>query len=129
MLSKRLWTAVIMLGFVGSLAWLVENQFFNSFHYNYINPDSQPISWMVTASALTATFSIIVLRTLSDRNRYRWDCRPFILIGYVALGISTAAISLLFTKEIRNSCLPPMIPLPKVNKLCQISLPIFGSDR
>ena len=29
MLSKRIWSALVMLGFAGQLAWAVENQFFN----------------------------------------------------------------------------------------------------
>ena len=29
MLSRRVWSALILLGFAGQLAWAVENQFFN----------------------------------------------------------------------------------------------------
>jgi len=29
-LTKKIWTAIILLGFAGQLAWGVENQFFNT---------------------------------------------------------------------------------------------------
>jgi hypothetical protein len=56
-LSKKIWTAIILLGFAGQLAWGVENQFFNSFMYNNITPDPRLISWMVAASAVPLWFA------------------------------------------------------------------------
>lgn len=64
-LPGKLWFSLISLGFVGSLAWAVENQFFNTFLYNKITPDPRPISWMVAASALTATAVSILIGTLA----------------------------------------------------------------
>ncbi len=90
MLTKKTWTAIIILGFLGSLAWGVENQFFNTFIYNTITPDPRPISWMVAASAITATLASIIMGALSDQVRYRWGRKPFLLIGYVGWGITTA---------------------------------------
>ncbi len=90
MLTKRSWTAIIILGFLGSLAWGVENQFFNTFIYNNISPDPRPISWMVAASAITATLSAIFMGALSDRIRHKWGRKPFLLIGYLGWGITTA---------------------------------------
>ncbi len=90
-LSKKTWTAIILLGFAGQLAWGVENQFFNTFMYNNITPDPRPIAWMVAASAITATLTTILMGTLSDRTRSRWGRRkPFILFGYLAWGVMTA---------------------------------------
>jgi MFS family permease len=90
-LSRRIWTGLILLGFAGQLAWGVENQFFNTFVYDNILPDPRPISWMVAASAATATLTTILMGTLSDRNRSRWGRRrPFILFGYLAWGVFTA---------------------------------------
>jgi MFS family permease len=92
LLSRRVWIAIIVLGFAGQLAWGVENQFFNTFLYDNITPDPRPISWMVAASAITATLTSILMGALSDRTRTRWGRRrPFILFGYVAWGIFTAA--------------------------------------
>ncbi len=91
-LSTRIWIALILLGFAGQLAWGVENQYFNTFMYDKIAPDPRPISWMVAASAITATLTTILMGALSDRTRTRWGKRkPFILFGYLAWGIATAA--------------------------------------
>lgn len=90
MLNKRTWTAIIILGFLGSLAWGVENQFFNTFIYNTISPDPRPISWMVASSAIVATLASIFVGALSDRVRHRWGRKPFLLIGYLGWGITTA---------------------------------------
>ena len=90
-LPKSTWLALILLGFAGQLAWSVENQYFNTFVYDNITPDPRPISWMVAASAITATATTILIGALSDQTRSRWGKRkPFILLGYLAWGILTA---------------------------------------
>ena len=90
-LTKRIWFAIILLAFSGQLAWGVENQFFNTFMYNNITPDPRPISWMVAASAITATLTTLLMGTLSDRTRSRWGRRrPFIFLGYLAWAVFTA---------------------------------------
>lgn len=94
-LTRKVWIAIILLGFSGQLAWGVENQFFNTFMYDRITPDPRPISWMVAASAVAATLTTILMGTLSDRTRSRWGRRrPFILFGYLAWGIFTALFPL-----------------------------------
>ncbi len=91
-ITKAVWLAVILLAFSGQLAWGVENQYFNTFMYDNISPDPRPISWMVAASAITATLTTILMGALSDRTRSRWGKRkPFILLGYLAWGVFTAA--------------------------------------
>jgi MFS family permease len=90
-ISRPLWTALLLLGFAGQLAWAVENQFFNTFLYNEITPDPRPISWMVAITALVSTLTAIFMGALSDRVRTRWGRRkPFLIIGYIAWGIFTA---------------------------------------
>ncbi len=91
MKHKTAWWSVYILGFLGSLAWGVENQYFNTFIYNEITPDPRPISWMVAASAVTATLASIFIGALSDRMRYKWGRKPFLLFGYILWGITTAA--------------------------------------
>ena len=90
MLKKRTWFAIIILGFLGSLAWGVENQYFNTFIYDNISPDPRPIALMVNASAIIATLASIFMGALSDRKRHRWGRKPFLLIGYILWGITTA---------------------------------------
>ena len=76
-------------GFAGQLAWGVENQYFNTFIYDNITPDPRPISWMVAASAFTATLTTILMGAFSDQVRSSWGRRkPFILLGYLAWGVS-----------------------------------------
>lgn len=92
LLNRRVWIALILLGFSGQLAWGVENQFFNTFMYDNITPDPRPISWMVAASAITATLTSILMGALSDRLRTRWGKRkPLILAGYLMWGVFTIA--------------------------------------
>ena len=91
-ISRRIWIALILLGFSGQLAWGVENQFFNTFMYDKITPDPRPISWMVAASAITATLTSLLMGALSDRLRTRWGKRkPMILLGYLLWGVLTIA--------------------------------------
>ncbi len=91
-LPRRVWIALILLGFSGQLAWGVENQFFNTFMYDNIAPNPQAISWMVAASAVTATLTSIFMGALSDRLHTRWGKRkPLILIGYLMWGVFTVA--------------------------------------
>jgi MFS family permease len=89
-LPRKIWIALILLGFSGQLAWGVENQFFNTFVYDNITPDPRPISWMVAASAITATLTSIFMGALSDRLRTRWGKRkPLIILGYIMWGVLT----------------------------------------
>jgi len=68
----------------------VENQFFNTFMDNNIITDPRPISWVVAASAVSATLTTILMGTLLDRTRGRFGgCKPFILFGYLAWGVMT----------------------------------------
>ncbi len=91
-LPKKTWTALILLGFAGQLAWGVENQYFNTFMYDNIAPDPRPIAWMVAVSALMSTLTAIFMGALSDRTRARWGKRKlYILGGYLAWGVTTAA--------------------------------------
>jgi MFS family permease len=91
-ISRRIWIALILLGFSGQLAWGVENQFFNTFMFDKITPDPRPISWMVAASAITATLTSLLMGALSDRLRTRWGKRkPMVILGYLLWGVFTIA--------------------------------------
>ncbi|ACZ86261.1 MFS transporter [Streptosporangium roseum] len=87
-LGPRLWTALIVLGFVGQVAWTVENMYLNVFVYDTISDDPGAIATMVAASALAATLATLLIGAVSDRTGRR---RVFVSVGYVLWGLVTAA--------------------------------------
>ncbi len=80
----RKWLSFIIAGFVGQLAWAIENNFFNLYvfecteNYNFIPA-------MVAASAAAATLTTLLMGALSDRLGKR---KAFISFGYILWGIS-----------------------------------------
>lgn len=98
-LSKQTWLNILLFGFMGSVAWNVENMYFNTFLYNSIYagasqaaidaaiPAPAAISNMVSISAVTAVVTTFLMGTLSDKMRNR---KFFICFGYIAWGIVTA---------------------------------------
>lgn len=99
-LGGRIWFNIILFGFMGQIAWAVENMFFNTFLYNSVyNGASQEavngsidvmsaISTMVAASAAFTVVATFLMGTLSDKIGKR---KPFISIGYILWGIVTAS--------------------------------------
>lgn len=98
-LGGRIWFNIILFGFIGQIAWAVENMFFNTFLYNAIyNGASQAavdgsidvmsaISIMVAASASFTVVATFLVGTWSDKAGKR---KRFISIGYILWGIVTA---------------------------------------
>lgn len=75
----------------GQIAWAVENTWFNTFVFDALTPDPQPIAWMVAASAIAATLTSYIMGAMSDRSSSKWGRRkPFITGGYILWGIVTA---------------------------------------
>ncbi|MCR2783631.1 MULTISPECIES: MFS transporter [unclassified Microbacterium] len=89
--AGRTWWVVVLVGFVGQLAWTVENMYLNVFVYDTITTDPTVIAVLVAASAVAATLSTMVVGAWSDRVRRR---RPFIAIGYILWGLTTATFGL-----------------------------------
>ena len=103
-LGGRIWFNVILFGFMGQIAWAVENMLFNTFLYNAIyNGASQiavdhsidvmtAINLMVALSALCAVGATFLFGTWSDKvgNRKR-----FIAFGYILWGLSTAVFGVI----------------------------------
>jgi len=103
-LGGRIWFNIILFGFMGQIAWSVENMYFNTFLYNSVyNGASQnavngsldvmsAISAMVAFSAATAVITTFFAGTLSDKTgKRKW----FISIGYILWGIVTASFGLI----------------------------------
>ncbi len=107
-LGARLWFNLIIFGFMGQIAWNVENMYFNTFLYNSIyNGASQnavnnsvdvmtAISLMVALSAATAVITTFLIGTLSDKLGKR---KIFISLGYVLWGIVTGAFGFISTEN------------------------------
>lgn len=103
-LGGRIWFNIILFGFMGQIAWAVENMFFNTFLYNAIyNGASQTavdgsidvmsaISIMVAASASFTVVATFLVGTWSDKAGKR---KRFISFGYILWGIVTAAFGVI----------------------------------
>ena len=91
----RKWLSFIIAGFVGQLAWAIENNYFNLYvfectsNYNFIPA-------MVAASAAAATLTTLLMGALSDRLGKR---KAFISFGYILWGISIILFAFLDPKS------------------------------
>lgn len=97
-MSPRTWFNLILFGFMGQVAWNVENMYFNTFLCNFIYGQATPdavsssvsvvdaVAWMVALSAVTAVITTFVMGNLSDRINNR---KIFISVGYILWGIVT----------------------------------------
>ena len=96
-LSKKFWFALALFGLMGQVAWVVENMYLNVFIYEMFNATPSDISAMVSASAVTATLTTILIGALSDRVGKR---KIFISAGYILWGLSILSFALLCTNNI-----------------------------
>ncbi len=86
-LGKSIWFNLVVFGFIGQIAWAVENVYFNTFLFNYIGGSTSDISRMVALSAATAVITTFLMGALSDKLAKR---KPFICIGYIVWGCVVA---------------------------------------
>ena len=103
-LTKRVWAGILLFMFMGSLAWNVENMYFNTFLNDMVFNEgamgssltlTDAVNIMVTLSAITAAVTTFIMGTLSEKMKNR---KVFISFGYIAWGIVTALFGLI-TKE------------------------------
>ena len=64
-LGRKFWTALVLFGLIGQVAWVVENMYFNVFIYKMFHASAADISLMVGASAVAATVTTILMGALS----------------------------------------------------------------
>ena len=81
--SPKFWIALVIFSLVGQVAWLMENMYFNVFIYKMFHASAQAISGMVSASAVAATVTTLLIGALSDKIGKR---KLFICGGYLAWG-------------------------------------------
>ncbi|MBR5930416.1 MAG: MFS transporter [Lachnospiraceae bacterium] len=84
-LGGKFWTALILFGLVGQIAWVVENMYFNVFIYKMFRATASNISFMVAASAVMAAITTLLIGALSDYIAKR---KLIICGGYLIWGIS-----------------------------------------
>ena len=90
--NGKFWAALIIFSLTGQIAWVVENMYFNVFIYKMFRASASDIALMVTASAVAATLTTILIGALSDRIGRR---KIFMCAGYIAWGISIIAFALI----------------------------------
>ena len=83
--KSKFYLALVIFSLIGQVAWVVENMYFNVFIYKMFNADAASISAMVTASAVAATVTTLLIGALSDKMGKR---KIFICGGYLCWGVS-----------------------------------------
>ncbi len=96
-LSKSLILNIILFGFMGQVAWAVENNFFNLFLFNEIGGNSTDISNMVAASSVVAVLTTLFMGSLSDKINKR---KIFICAGYIIWGVTVMAFALISPENV-----------------------------
>ncbi len=95
-LGKNLLINLILFGFMGQVAWAVENNFFNMYLFNRVGGNADDIANMVAASAVTAVLTTLLMGSLSDKLNKR---KIFICAGYIIWGITVMSFAFI-TPEI-----------------------------
>lgn len=107
-LTKRVWAGILLFMFMGSLAWNVENMYFNTFLNDMVFNEgsmgssltlTDAVNIMVTLSAITAVVTTFIMGTLSEKMKNR---KAFISFGYIAWGIITALFGFITKDNIAN---------------------------
>ena len=89
--GKKFWTALVLFSLIGQVAWVVENMYLNVFIYKMFHASPADISLMVSASAVAATVTTILMGALSDRVGKR---KIFICGGYLVWGVTILGFGL-----------------------------------
>ena len=93
-LGKRAWFNLCLFGFIGQIAWNLENMYFNTFLYNTVYEGGavteglssmKAIKLMVALSAFTAVVTTFLMGNLSDKMNRR---KVFISCGYLLWGFT-----------------------------------------
>ncbi len=91
-LPKSTWLLIILLSFFGQVAWAVENNFFNLFIQDVFNASLADVALMVSASALTATATTLLVGAWSDKVGKR---KMFVGLGTICWGLSIVVFAFL----------------------------------
>ncbi len=119
-IGVRMWMFLILVGFVGQLAWAIENMYLNTYitYINFSAPLNERFDYSfyiaitTAASAVVATLTTIFMGALTDKIGHK---KYFISIGYVLWGIATASFGL-FNVNSKNE----IVPIAMVSSLAAI---------
>ena len=95
-LSPSLLMNIILFGFMGQVAWAVENNFFNLYMLK-IGGDMHDISIMIGVSAIVAFLTTLFMGSLSDKINKR---KIFICGGYILWGLTVVAFAIINPESI-----------------------------
>ena len=84
-IKGKTWFLIVLLALMGQVAWAVENNFFNLFIQDVFGASLSDVALMVSASALTATATTLLVGVWSDRVGRR---KVFIVAGTLVWGLS-----------------------------------------
>ena len=90
--SPKFWLSLVIFSLVGQVAWVMENMYLNVFIYERFRASAESISAMVSASAIAATVTTLLIGALSDKLGKR---KLFICGGYICWGISIWSFALI----------------------------------
>ncbi len=97
-LGARIWISAILFGFVGQIAWVVENMYFATLAQDiFANSGRSDLSYVVTTlmvvfSAIFATATTIFAGGLCDKVGKR---KPFVAYGYIVWGLTIMVFAFL----------------------------------
>lgn len=96
-LGKRIVLNLVLFGFIGQVAWAVENNYFNTFLFNKIGGSPDDIASMVAWSSIVAVLTTLIMGTLSDKLNRR---KIFICGGYVFWGLTVVAFAFISRENV-----------------------------
>ena len=105
-LGARVWFSAVLFGFVGQIAWVVENMYFATLAQDiFANSGRSDLSYVVTTlmvifSAIFATATTIFAGGLCDRVGKR---KPFVAYGYIVWGLTIMIFAFLPMKAEGNT--------------------------
>ena len=102
-LGSKFYLALVIFSLVGQVAWVVENMYLNVFIYKMFHASAEQISFMVAASAVTATVTTLLIGALSDKLGKR---KVFICAGYILWGISILGFGMIRVDTVHSLFFP-----------------------
>lgn len=103
--KSAFYLTLVIFSLIGQVTWVVENMYFNVFIYKMFNASAQAISAMVSASAVAATVTTLLIGALSDKLGKR---KIFICGGYLVWGVTIWSFALI-RLDVINALFPAAV--------------------